>query len=53
MNTGGRISELRQRGHDIHTQMVQGDNGSEYAIYYIPKAIKVTEVSANQLSMSV
>jgi glycerol-3-phosphate responsive antiterminator len=53
MNLGGRISELRQRGHDIHTQMVPGDNGSEHAVYFIPRAVKAAGVSSNQLSMAV
>lgn len=37
MNTGARINELRNHGHDIHTTMVVNDEGNEYALYYIPR----------------
>src|SRR3990167_760038 len=35
MRLGARIFDLKQKGHDIKTKMVHGENGKIYASYYL------------------
>ena len=55
MNCGGRISELRNRGHKIETVMVISDEtGNEHAVYFIPqKKQQAPVVNGNQFEMSI